>query len=152
MITEIAVAEMGIQVVHHVHLVAVDVVEEAHITAAEGITTGRIHLTMILPNGGIQVARKGLMDGAVSQVLKFKTHQVGKLSPVVGALLEPKVEVVVTIMVVVGAKQVLLLMTMGVLAGDLFPKAAVVPVVAGEALEFLFIHFYFIQGIAVDQL
>ena len=140
MITEIAVAEMGIQVVYHGRMVGEDVVVGAHITAAEDITRGRIHLMMILPNG-IQVPRKGMIIGVISQVLKFKTLQVGKLSLVVGTMLELKMEVAV-----VGAKQVLLL-TMGVLAGDLFPRAVVLGVGLVKPKPWKF--YSHIQGIAV---
>ncbi|WRX12165.1 Spt6 acidic [Theobroma cacao] len=133
MITEIAVAEMGIQVVYLGHMVGVDVVG-AHITAAEDMR-GRIH-PMMLPNG-IQVPRKGMMVGVISQVPKFKTLQEGKLSLVGGVVVEMKVAVVAAVVgvvvemkvavvaavvgvatTVVGAKQVQVL-TMGVLAGDL---------------------------------
>lgn len=83
---------MGIQVVYHGPMVDGDVVG-VHITAAEDIMRGRIHHTMELRNG-IQVTKKGKMVGVISQVLKFKTLQVGKLSLVVGvAMLEPKVAV-----------------------------------------------------------
>lgn len=95
-ITEIAVVEMGIQVVYHGPMVDGDVVG-VHIIAAGDIMRGRIHHTMELRNG-IQVTKKGKMVGVISQVLKFKTLQVGKLSLVVRvAVPEPKVAVAVAV-------------------------------------------------------
>lgn len=106
MITEMVVVEMGIQVDYPGHMGDVDVVE-VHITATEEIALtvrGRI-LAMILLNG-IRLTSQGMIVGAVFQVPKLKIQQAGKLSQVVGAVVE-------VVAAVVGVEPVMVTMVVG---------------------------------------
>lgn len=106
MITEMVVVGMGIQVDYHARMGDVDAVE-VHITATEEVTPtvrGRI-LAMILLNG-IRLTSRGMIVGAIFQVPKLKIQQAGKLSQVVGAVLE-------VVAAVVGVEPVVVTMVAG---------------------------------------
>lgn len=130
MIIEMEVAEMDIQVDCLGHMVGADVVE-VRITAAEEIVPAmRGKILAMMPPNGIQLPRMEKMVGAVFLVLKFKTHQAGRLSQVVGVAVAVAVAVAVVIVGVVelvamkmlgGGMQVQmkLVLIMGVLVGEL---------------------------------
>lgn len=93
MIIEMVVVGMGIQAAYLDHMVGVVVVEE-HITTEEIALAmrGRILVMMLLR--GVQIPRMGMMVWANFQVQRSRTHLEGKLSLVVGVLVEVGVEVV----------------------------------------------------------
>lgn len=128
MIIEMEVAEMDIQVDCLGHMVGVDVVE-VRITAAEEIVPAmRGKILVMMPPNGIRLPRMEKMVGAVFLVLKFKTHQAGRLSQVVGvAVAVAVVAVIVGVVELVAMKmlrggmlvQMTLVLIMGVLVGEL---------------------------------
>jgi hypothetical protein len=127
MITEmVVVVVMGIQVGCLGHMVGV---VEARITATEEIVLGRRDriLVMMVVNGGIRLARMGKMVGEIFQVLKFKILLAGRLSQVVGVV----VEVVVTM--VGGAMEVVVLTEeVGVLPVEMMLLLLIIGVPVGE--------------------
>lgn len=107
MITEMVAVEMDIQVAYLDHMVAVAVVEE-HITTEEIAPAMRGRILVMMLQHGVQIPKIGMMAWATFLVQRSKTHLEGKLSLVVGVLVEVAVEAAVGVVAVAvaGVKEV----------------------------------------------
>lgn len=99
MITEMVAVEMDIQVAYLDHMVAVAVVEE-HITTEEIAPAMRGRILVMMLQRGVQIPKIGMMAWATFLVQRSKTHLEGKLSLVVGVLVEVAVEAAIGVVAV----------------------------------------------------